>query len=533
MTPATVAQTQTPAEIKLSIINSATGEPVSGALVIFQHGPPRPAPGTDDAVRVRALQSPRPPIRAVTDATGKLAFPLGDAMYAQVTVSRRGFRGPNGEDSIGTTIRPDSASNTIVELVPLSAIEGQVVNEDGEPLPGITVQALQVNILQGRRTTREHASVSTNDLGRYRLFNVTPGVYYIKALGRRGVYSALGGVPQLSASEESYGPAYYPRGSSMTEAQTVRMQPGQTVRANFAMEARKAYKIRGVVRNMLSGVTPNVRLTRGSEVFGNRCVVDHFSGAFEVSDVVPGVYTIQAYATNGTLRVFGEVSATIGPQDLTGVVLMLSSGVDVTGTVELPPAAGDSRPGRRYVSVMATPDSPDRLPFEGRVFASIGNDGLFTLENVLPGSYMISLTTGEGAGYVSSIWSGSTDVLANGLVVGTSPPAQLKIVLSPGGGTIKGKVTGLTAGSSATVIIADSRHAAVPPIETWANPLSGEFTSPKLAPGFYSVYAFKNVSQVEYQNRDVLTGLAKASVAVTIQEGATETVSIAALEDKP
>src|SRR5262249_9240456 len=61
---------------------------------------------------------------------------------------------------------------------------GRVTDAAGEPLAGITVQ-LQRSVYdaQGKRTFQGVVNARTNDLGEYRLYWVTPGLYFLSAGG--------------------------------------------------------------------------------------------------------------------------------------------------------------------------------------------------------------------------------------------------------------------------------------------------------------------------------------------------------------
>src|SRR5207253_1315831 len=59
---------------------------------------------------------------------------------------------------------------------------GRIYDTQGKPVVKATVQALKPAYQNGKRTLSAVRSVSTNDLGEYRLFGIAPGTYYIDAL---------------------------------------------------------------------------------------------------------------------------------------------------------------------------------------------------------------------------------------------------------------------------------------------------------------------------------------------------------------
>src|SRR5262249_10581460 len=80
-------------------------------------------------------------------------------------------------------------------------IAGRVLAERGDPLQGAPVQIMQVRYEAGRRRlTGASLPRPTDDLGRYRLFNVPPGQYVVSA--------SVGEVQ--SADVPGYARGYYP-----------------------------------------------------------------------------------------------------------------------------------------------------------------------------------------------------------------------------------------------------------------------------------------------------------------------------------
>ena len=212
-------------EIAGTVVNSATGQPIAGASVVLKAGG-QPQRFTVDS------NSPEPqPLRqlgerqAVTDEGGRFTFQTVLGYGWSVNVSRRGYRAPGGTQGIATvrgvgTAKPDSLT---VKMDPLAAVEGKLVNEDGEPLPSITVELWKIELRDGRRDLRRYATTTTDDLGAYRLWDLSPGSYYLKVAGRRITSLAAADTPQPSQFSEAYGPLYYPSSADMQGAQVIRL----------------------------------------------------------------------------------------------------------------------------------------------------------------------------------------------------------------------------------------------------------------------------------------------------------------------
>ena len=68
-----------------------------------------------------------------------------------------------------------------IALVRHGAVEGRVVDENGDPVDGVSVTALQIRFKDGRRRLVTPPGVvprRTNELGRYRVYGLPPGDYF-------------------------------------------------------------------------------------------------------------------------------------------------------------------------------------------------------------------------------------------------------------------------------------------------------------------------------------------------------------------
>jgi len=473
----------------------------------------------------------------VTEEDGKFSFSFAEPSFASVQVSRTNY--------MATAFRrlSDGERSLTVKLVPLGATEGRVVDADGEPLAGISIQLIQGVIEDGRKIFRVVAGVGTDDRGHYRFWNLTPGSYYVKALGRQGITSRVGGISTPPETDHAYPTVYYPGVLDRQSANLLQVRPGQTANADFTLEARKSYRVRGVIKDPASHARLGARLMRDDEGIGNRVSIDTASGAFVIYDVTPGAYTLQAFAPGVPAMAMGETPITVGEQNLSGVEVALSTGVAVRGklerltTAETVPAATDLDddapiivPQRTFFPpVQAVILQPGRLPVAGtQPPATVDQQGNFTFTDMLPGKYAFTVA-GFGES-VTSIRSGSTDVSVDGLEVGTTPPEPLVITLTSGRGTIRGSVAGLEPGESATVaLVRANGSSGVPTItQAFQRPRSSdlEFQAPGLPPGDYTIYAWPSTRQVEYRNPEALGAILGKAVRVTLPEGGNEQVAL-------
>ncbi len=114
-------------------------------------------------------------------------------------------------------------------------ILGRVVNESGEPLAHVEMEALVLwNRIMNRRTVpaQQIASVQrvwTDDLGAYRLFGLPPGSYYLQASdsGFLGLTRLPYGSGFNPVTTEGHPPAYFPGVSRLRDAQKIAVRAGR------------------------------------------------------------------------------------------------------------------------------------------------------------------------------------------------------------------------------------------------------------------------------------------------------------------
>lgn len=217
------------------VVNAQTGEPVKYALVTlmaFQ----KPDPQQQDKFQ--------PPLQRSTQAgvAGEFQFKsLGKARY-NVSAQKPGFNMAFSPDDLKSRQFDLTASVSGVELKlsPLGVIEGKVVDQNDEPLRGVNILALQVQINDGDRSTTAPRSVATDDRGMYRLWNLQPGRYYIKAAGKSGgTYRYVGDGTPYYSSWPSFNPVYFGGGNTLDSATPVQIASGKPVTNSRARSGRR------------------------------------------------------------------------------------------------------------------------------------------------------------------------------------------------------------------------------------------------------------------------------------------------------
>jgi hypothetical protein len=149
--------------------------------------------------------------------------------------------------------------------------------------------------------------------------------------------------------------------------------------------------VRGIVRS--SGGAPGaaiviVTLTPIRQAIGfqsHDSFIQDSSGTFELTQVLPGTYTLAAVAPLGDKQLSAQRAIDVGDADLDGIQLMLASPQTVTGTILLPE-------GRKMPAGLLAVLTPRETRF-GRSggMSQPGSDGTFQMKDVPPGDYDLVL----------------------------------------------------------------------------------------------------------------------------------------------
>src|SRR5215468_3738850 len=162
-----------------------------------------------------------------TDDDGAFEFEaLAPASYA-ISASAPGYITPppiEDENSLGVYRAGDVANVTLVRG---GVITGKVMNVAGNPLTGVSVNAIRVGGLDGEADNQLvfqgfGRAWRTDDRGVYRIYGLIPGSYIVQAGGSRGAG------PNLLSPFSEDAPTYYPS-SARDSATSVSVRAGEEI----------------------------------------------------------------------------------------------------------------------------------------------------------------------------------------------------------------------------------------------------------------------------------------------------------------
>ena len=274
-----------------------------------------------------------------------------------------------------------------IMLPPGIVISGRILDEYGDPMENANVRVEQIAFSKGRRRLIGVPAISTqqtNDLGRYRMFGLSPGRYVI------GVVVGESVPGRQTADWPGYARTYFPGTPSPAEAQTVDLELGQQalnidfalVRGHVARITGTAYTADGAPLQGVMSLTQSYR--SGAIATPLLSARTNMDGSFEFARLASGEYVLQAATSRANVSTEGEFASqfvTVNGMDVTGLTVRLSSGSTIEGRLTFdgadPPVDADFR-------LSPVPADPDLAPLidNAPARANIHDDWTFDISGV-------------------------------------------------------------------------------------------------------------------------------------------------------
>ena len=320
-----------------------------------------------------------------------------------------------------------------------SVVAGHVLDETGDPMPGVVVRVMRYQYSQGERQLVPAGTVQTDDQGTFRAWGLNPGDYYVSAVtnnfdfgagGRGGPGGGFGGrgggrggtaagrFADSSSDDETvkaYAPTYYPGVGSISEARPVRVAVGQELLdVDFSLLLVRTARVTGVVTNsdgtptgsgqlnlMPEGSSARGRGQAGAN-FGSRIEWD---GRFAIANVPPGRYMLRARGDDTETPQYAAQPLTVASVDVSDVTVVLYPGASINGTVSF-----EGSPAPELNQIRITAPSAENALTAGNPNARVEKDGHFTLDGVPAGLHWIRSGGGLRGWSLKSVIVDSHDV---------------------------------------------------------------------------------------------------------------------------
>jgi len=499
-------------------VNDTNSRPIEGAFIIVE-------PLGEQAAQFEATG-------AKTGSDGSFTISNVTSPQYQIVAEKRGFirlsRNFRHEDGgQPAAIGPARTDRMELRMIQQAAIAGKVWDSSGQPLTGAVVQVSHM-YLQGRRTLLSPvAQVTTNDLGEYRIFNLTPGRYYVGAfyqdqgsrLGLRKRPVTEGGAEIVT---EEYAVTYYPRNLEAEGATPVRARAGQALSdIDIQLAMARSFSVEGTI----TGLPPNAPMP---PVFlqpflvgglGPLRVYTPGPGAteFRFRSVAPGTYVVRTDMTVGGQVLSAREQIVVGSAQVDNVALDLRPPFSIPGTVSV--EEGGTLPADLQLRLNGL-DRRFLAPIKPQA------DGKFEVQVIGPDGYAVDGINPNGTAYVKSVALDYQPIGVNGISI-RDPNHILLIVVSDKAGRIEGKALNSdqhpASGGVAILVASDPQDP-----RSYGASLSseGKFELKSLPPGKYRISCFSDLAAPADATWDVQKKIRTSGKEITIAEGDKQQITL-------
>jgi Carboxypeptidase regulatory-like domain len=418
------------------VVNALTGEPLRKVQVVLEEGNTRYSvvSGIDGKFRFEGI------------APGEY-HPAGQ---------RQGFLDYDDEQWL-TLEHGAHIKDLAIKMTPQAVIAGHVLDDDGDPVPGLQVHASRTIHVNGRPVVLGTQGGFTNPEGYFLIAELGAGRYYLSAEPSHQFRD----IPQPGhpGREEDFVHTDDPVPLDVTVGAALR---------NVEIHIRRSsvYRIRGRVASLPMGPV-GLRLVQADGTLRpNDPQANLNAGSFEFASIAPASYLLTCYGVG----IYCHVPVTVVDHDL-DLAVELAPGPNIEGTIKMEGGG-------------AFPKPPVIQLFDKMVTAK--ENGTFGWTNLAPKKYFIDYGPPDGC-YVKSIQFNHQPLSGIFLDLTLGVGGTLDILVAPNAATLSATVEG---GKKADVTLwSDSKtyHR-----DADAN---GVIQFDHLAPGEYRILAWQKVEE--------------------------------------
>lgn len=501
-----------PASIEGLVTNSSTGAGLA-----------------DVRITAVSVENARESRTATTDSDGRFVIASLPPGRYSVTAARTLFFNPRkSAQALPLSLAAGQALRGVtIPLLPTGVISGRVLDENRQAVRSVRMEALRREYRSGVPAWIVSAQNTTDDRGEYRLFNLQPGTYLVRA---------------TPSSASSGSGVYYPNVFEAGAAVPIAIAPGtESGGTDLVLRKNGEYDVRlqlpalpddsaAAFYILRRNGTLNESLTARPESLPDK--------VFRLTKLPPGAYDLFVTAT-ATIDLQRAVTHTARiPLDVD------SRNVDL-GTVDLRPNVVVSG---RFIAAegLAVPVDPTKLvltlrPVETPTVLSaaarggtpprgIAADGTFAVSAAAGARFDIAVSGLPADAYLIAARIDGRDILDTGLDMSNRPD---RVELLVGGASSVGSVSGTvrdargvpSAFASVVLVPTPERRSNPSAFKTATTDQDGGFAIQAVLPGDYKVFAWEDLEPGIYQNAQFLKEVETRGERVKVERGAASAVS--------
>jgi len=395
--------------------------------------------------------------------------------------------------------------DVLLKLTPEGVIYGQVKDEDGQPIEGLTVRAQRWQAVEGERRLQPSGEATTDDQGNFRIPELFRGTYYLSFQQTRHGWRVYDQLRRTKQEQQGYGIQFYPGVPDVVSATAIEARPGTPVRISQALYHQRVFEVSGVVR----GGDPEAGfgltlMNDAGEITMSSEHIDPKSGEFQISGVPEGTYLLRANANhpagddtfeyNQSLNIELPVSV---HGDVSGLMVVLGGGTSIG--VQLHDETSSSSPGELHrVWIQMIPKGFSQFVSQTVVLPPIERRAARRFQGLSPGTYNVRANP-EQPGYIASLRCGGTDLLREDLIIGAGvslPPIEVTLRNDGAELTVSLTENGRPAGAAGVVVYSPD----YPQRSLLMQLEPGASSTVQVAPGTYQLVVVRDPGDVEFRN---------------------------------
>ncbi|MBN9659291.1 MAG: carboxypeptidase regulatory-like domain-containing protein [Acidobacteria bacterium] len=423
-----------------------------------------------------------------------------------------------------------------IELQPLATLSGRVVDENGDPVAGATVElTARAGRLNRLSVASTGGAATSDDRGMFLIHRASPGRYLLSAThmeSRNVIYPLRGG------GVSGYVRTFLPGVSDPEQAQWLDVTPGSE-QSGLVIQLRRepVYRVRGLAVDESGAPVPrfvvSVLTALGIVPLQNRTFLN---GQFEIEGLRPGEYWLLARSVAmGDRGQSARMALNLGQGDVDNLQIRLSAGMRLPATAVLEGSTG-MKPDWQRVEVVPTYSGPLGPATDPRVRPAA--DGSFVLEITGSGSVWFKVSGQPAAGtYLAEIRSGTENLLDREVDVSGGLQSPLRLVFRTGSARLSGQVedsSGRPAAAGASVLAFDAEAAkrSIGFPHSTSVRADGSFDLEELPPSDYLVYATLDEEWPSVGLIQTPEDLEQRAARIHLAAGGTQSVRLKLPEDK-
>jgi hypothetical protein len=483
----------------------------------------------------------------VTDSQGHFLLDgLPCASYL-LTVSHPGFvdasygqRKPNDPGAVLTLPLGQKMTGLFFKLQRASVITGHVFDENGELIQGALVRVLRPTGRGKRQDTQEAGTGVTNDLGEFRIYDLSPGRYYVAVT--YDPWSAREGFdpkPRQRLFKKGYPTTYFSNTSDPSKAQTLALYAGKELPSiDFRIELATMNTVSGKIlnppaANSIRGGIDVFMVPRGAglltpDTIDTRSVAK--DGTFFLRRVPPGSYDLQAVYLDRDRSepILVRRQLEIMDADVEGITLAFPPSFVVNGRLL---SEGSKQEDISTLTVFLSPaDDESGLAKHSEVKP----DGSLLFRNVNEGEYRPSIRSPNSDCYLKSARAGSTPMVNGKISIHSGGDNSLEAGVSCRAPHVEGQVLtddSLPAVGVFVVLIPEQRLREQSSNYATANTdQNGYFLLKGIMPGDYKLFSWDSVEEGEWYDMDFLKPYEDKGISIHLDEGDHKSIGLNLIE---